>query len=63
MLASLNALVERGSSAPPQADQTEFNQLKSMAAADPAEWNRIKSADLAALNASLGRSGQSPIIP
>jgi photosystem II stability/assembly factor-like uncharacterized protein len=61
MLASLNALVERGSSAPTQAELTEFNQLKSMAAADLAEWNRIKSTDLAAFNATLSRSGQSAI--
>ena len=61
MLASLNALVERGSSAPTQADLTEFQQLKAMAAEDLAEWERIKRTDLAAFNASIGQSGQSAI--
>src|SRR6185312_9698898 len=61
MLASLNALVERGSSAPTQADLTEFEQLKAMAARDLTEWNRIKRTDLAAFNASIGQSGQSAI--
>jgi photosystem II stability/assembly factor-like uncharacterized protein len=61
MLASLNALVERGSSPPTQADLAEFNQLKAMAAADLAEWDRIKRADLAAFNAAISRSGQSAI--
>jgi photosystem II stability/assembly factor-like uncharacterized protein len=61
MLASLNALVERGSSPPTQADLTEFNQLKAMAAADLAEWDRIKRTDLAAFNAAISRSGQSAI--
>jgi hypothetical protein len=61
MLASLNALVERGSSAPTQSDLTEFDQLKAMAAGDLAEWDRIKRTDLAAFNAALGRSGQSAI--
>jgi hypothetical protein len=53
--------VERGSSAPTQADLTVFDQLKAMAAEDLAEWDRIKRTDLAALNAALGRSGQSAI--
>src|SRR6185312_11173177 len=61
MLASLNALVERGSSAPTEADRTEFDQLKAMAAEDLAEWDRIKRTDLAAFNAALGQSGQSAI--
>src|SRR6185312_6128598 len=61
MLASLNALGERGSSAPTQADLTEFQQLKAMAAEDLAEWGRIKRTDLSAFNASIGQSGQSAI--
>ncbi|MGH8327551.1 MAG: hypothetical protein ACRET2_12390, partial [Steroidobacteraceae bacterium] len=61
MLASLNALVERGSSAPTQADLMEFSRLKAMAAEDLAEWDRIKRTDLAAFNAVIGRSGQSAI--
>jgi len=61
MLASLNALVERGSSAPTQPETTEFQQLKTMADQDLTAWERIKRGDLAALNASLARSGQSTI--
>lgn len=61
MLASLNALVERGSSAPTQPQTTEFQQLKAMADQDLTAWEQIKSGDLAALNASLARSGQSTI--
>src|SRR6185437_14354645 len=61
MLASLNALVERVSSAPTQADLTEFDQLKAMAAEDLAEWDRIKRTDLPAFNAAIGRSGRSAI--
>jgi photosystem II stability/assembly factor-like uncharacterized protein len=61
MIASLNALVERGSSAPTQADREDFDQLKAMAATDLKEWDRAKQTDLASFNASLAKSGQPAI--
>jgi photosystem II stability/assembly factor-like uncharacterized protein len=61
MIASLNALVERGSSAPTQAERTEFEELKAMAARDLTDWARIRRTDLAALNRVLAESGQPAI--
>jgi hypothetical protein len=61
MIASLNALVERGSSAPTQADKVEFDQLRAMASEDLQEWDRVKRTGLADLNALLGKSGQPAI--
>ena len=61
MIASLNALVERGTNAPTQAEVTEFDHLKAMASMDLGEWDRIKGADLAAFNALIGQSGQQAI--
>ncbi|MDE2448686.1 MAG: glycosyl hydrolase [Gammaproteobacteria bacterium] len=61
MIASLNALVERGSSAPTQADMKDFDQLQAMAAEDLRQWDRAKGSDLAALNALLAKSGQPAI--
>jgi len=61
MLGSLNALVERGSSAPTQAERTELDQLTAMVSADLEKWGRAKRTDLAPLNALLGRSGQPAI--
>jgi hypothetical protein len=58
MIASLNALVERGASAPTQAEMTDFDQLKAMAATDLKEWKRVKQTDLASFNALLAKSGQ-----
>ncbi len=58
MIASLNALVERGSSAPTQAERTEFDELRAMAAEDLKEWDRARRSDLADFNALLARSGQ-----
>lgn len=61
MIASLNALVERGSSAPTQAEMTDFDQLRATAAEDLKAWDRAKRTDLAAFNALLGKSGQPAI--
>jgi hypothetical protein len=61
MLASLNALVERGASAPTQAERTDFDQLRAMAAEDLRQWERAKQTDLVSFNALLARSGQPAI--
>ena len=57
LIASLNALVERGTNAPTQAEVTEFNQLKAMASVDLGEWDRIKGADVAAFDTLISQSG------
>ena len=61
MIASLNALVNRGPGAPAQADYDEFNQLRTTTAQCLAEWNQIKSADLASFNALARRENANPI--
>ena len=61
MIASLNALVERGVCAPTQADMTDFDQLKGMAATDLKEWDRTRQTDLTSFNALLAKSGQPAI--
>ena len=61
MIASLNALVERGSSAPTQADREDFDQLKAMAAKDLEDWDRARQTDLASFNSLLAKSGEPAI--
>jgi len=61
MIASLNALVNRGSAAPTQPEYEEFNKLKAMASEDLNEWNQIKTGDLARFNAMLSQQKLTPI--